>query len=372
MSRRGENIRKRSDGRWEGRYTIYYADGSKKCRSVYSHTYREVKQKLLELKANAHNQSDIQVKSDNPTELFINDLAQRWLSEVIGSRKQSTYCKYAGIYEKYIKESFGNMKISELRSENIASALPKNLSSSLYKSIYCVLNHILNYGMQYYGIDKTHLTPVKAKNNSKPTTTISLSNQQKLIHYLMKDGDVYKTGILICLFMGLRLGEICALKWEDIDFESKTLHINRTVQRLKCKDKASKKKTILYEGTSKTSHSVREIPIPEFLYSILLSYHTTCEDIYFLNQFTPMDPRTYQYKFQSFLQQAGIESTHFHALRHTFATNCINSGADAKSVSEILGHANVNITLNRYVHPGMENKRNILNSMTSQYSESIL
>ena len=172
--------------------------------------------------------------------------------------------------------------------------------------------------------------------------------------------------------MGLRLGEICALKWDDIDFESRTLHINRTVQRLECQDNASGKKTILYEGTPKTPHSVREIPIPEFLYSILLSYHTSCEGVYFLHPFTPMDPRTYQYKFQSFLRKANIEPTHFHALRHTFATNCINSGADAKSVSEILGHADVNITLNRYVHPGMENKRNILNSMTSQYSESFL
>lgn len=253
----------------------------------------------------------------------------------------------------------------------IASVLPKDLSSSLYQSIYCVFNRILDYGNQYYGTVKMHLVPVITKTVSKPIGTLNIYEQQKLVEYLSNDIDIYKAGILICLFMGLRLGEICALKWEDIDFQNRILHIKRTVQRLDCTNTESRSKTILFEGPPKTVHSIREIPIPEFLYNIILSYNDSpCKGIYFLNPFTPMDPRTYQYKFQSILKKAGIESTHFHALRHTFATNCINSGADAKSVSEILGHANVNITLNRYVHPDMDTKRNILNSIYSKHSES--
>ena len=216
-----------------------------------------------------------------------------------------------------------------------------------------------------------HLVPVITKTVSKPIGTLNIYEQQKLVEYLSNDIDIYKAGILICLFMGLRLGEICALKWEDIDFQNRILHIKRTVQRLDCTNTESRSKTILFEGPPKTVHSIREIPIPEFLYNIILSYNDSpCKGIYFLNPNTPMDPRTYQYKFQSILKKAGIESTHFHALRHTFATNCINSGADAKSVSEILGHANVNITLNRYVHPDMDTKRNILNSIYSKHSES--
>ena len=372
MSRRGENIRKRSDGRWEGRYMIYSLDGHKKYRSVYSHTYKGVKQKLMQFKANTVIMQTSQSETDaDKQSVTIDDLSQQWLAYVLNHRKYSTYRKYAGIYEKYIQKSFGDIMTEELRPDMIASALSKDLSASLYQSIYCVFNRILNYGSQYYGTDKIHLVPVLTRNSAKPIGTLNIYEQKKLVDYLLKDTDLYKTGILICLFMGLRLGEICALKWEDIDLQNRILHINRTVQRLDCVNTESTNKTILFEGPPKTIHSIREIPVPEFLYDILLSYsNSPCKGIYFLNSTTPMDPRTYQYKFQSILKKAGIESTHFHALRHTFATNCINSGADAKSVSEILGHANVNITLNRYVHPDMDTKRNILNSIYSKHSET--
>ena len=191
--------------------------------------------------------------------------------------------------------------------------------------------------------------------------TINATDQQKLCLYLLSDLDSCKLGILICLYMGLRLGEICALKWEDIDFQRKTIHINRTVQRIQVGQED--RKTILYEGPPKTLCSVREIPIPEFLFPFLLS----CKDdgVYVLNKFSPMEPRTYQYKFYSYLDKAYIKKSHFHALSHTFATKCISNGADVKSVSEMHGHSNVNITLNKYVHPSMDTKRNILDSLSS-------
>ena len=326
----------------------------------------------MQFKANTVIMQTSQSETDaDKQSVTIDDLSQQWLAYVLDHRKYSTYRKYAGIYEKYIQKSFGDIMTEELRPDMIASALSKDLSASLYQSIYCVFNRILNYGSQYYGTDKIHLVPVLTRNSAKPIGTLNIYEQKKLVDYLLKDTDLYKTGILICLFMGLRLGEICALKWEDIDLQNRILHINRTVQRLDCVNTESTNKTILFEGSPKTIHSIREIPVPEFLYDILLSYsNSPCKGIYFLNSTTPMDPRTYQYKFQSILKKAGIESTHFHALRHTFATNCINSGADAKSVSEILGHANVNITLNRYVHPDMDTKRNILNSIYSKHSET--
>ena len=352
MSRRGENIRKRSDGRWEGRYIIYSSDGHKKYRSVYSHTYKGVKQKLMQFKANTVIMQTSQSETDaDKQSVTIDDLSQQWLAYVLNHRKYSTYRKYAGIYEKYIQKSFGDIMTEELRPDMIASALSKDLSASLYQSIYCVFNRILNYGSQYYGTDKIHLVPVLTRNSAKPIGTLNIYEQKKLVDYLLKDTDLYKTGILICLFMGLRLGEICALKWEDIDLQNRILHINRTVQRLDCVNTESTNKTILFEGPPKTIHSIREIPVPEFLYDILLSYsNSPCKGIYFLNSTTPMDPRTYQYKFQSILKKAGIESTHFHALRHTFATYALQSGADVKTLSCMLGHYSAGFTLNTYCH----------------------
>ncbi len=168
----------------------------------------------------------------------------------------------------------------------------------------------------------------------------------KANEYLLTELDIYKLGILLCLFMGLRLGEICALKWEDIDMISRTLHVNRTVQRLPVdtvhtsgssqNNHTATRKTSLYIDSPKTSNSLREIPIPDFIYDKLSDYYNTSMkgDSYFLKKNQPMDPRTYQNRFHIYIREAGIGNTHFHALRHTFATNCISSGADAKSVSE--------------------------------------
>lgn len=364
MARRGENIRKRSDGRWEGRYLIYI-NGSKKYRSVYASSYNEVKQKLFNSKKESEitllSQKEQTAPLNGSADMSLDEIGQLWLIYIKDNRKYSTYRKYANIYDMHIRDTFGSLTADEISLEIIEKALPKEISASLYKSIYCVLNQILSYGNRYCDTPKTHLKTEKLRTVPKPVQTINATDQQKLCRYLLSDLDSCKLGILICLYMGLRLGEICALKWEDIDFQRKTIHINRTVQRIQVGQED--RKTILYEGPPKTLCSVREIPIPEFLFPFLLS----CKDdgVYVLNKFSPMEPRTYQYKFYSYLDKAYIKKSHFHALRHTFATNCISNGADVKSVSEMLGHSNVNITLNKYVHPSMDTKRNILDSLSS-------
>lgn len=359
MSRRGENIRKRKDGRWEGRYNIKDERGNIKSKSVYGHSYGEVKQKLLTAKLSLP-----EVNNSNP--VTIETLALLWLSYVKSNRKESTFQKYESICKKYIKPIWGDVYTDSIRCEQIVADMPKDLSESIIKSIICVFNAIFNYGVSFYGTENIHLSykNISRKNNSiKTIQIINCTDQHKLLEVLLFEPDIYKLGILMCLYMGLRLGEICALKWDDIDIQCRTLHVKRTVQRLKISEAkgTSARKTGLYESLPKTVHSIREIPIPDVLLNDLLPYYK--EGSYILGKDSPMDPRTYQYKFKSYLKKANIEPVHFHSLRHTFATNCISNGADVKSVSEILGHANVNITLNRYVHPAMETKRNIINSI---------
>lgn len=370
MSRTGTNIRKRKDGRWEGRYYISDSTGRKKCKSVYGHSYKEASEKLLAAKTAIQNQTI----SDTQNTITVNEVAEKWLDVIKETRKPATFQKYSIVYNKYIKPKWGDSTIEELSQSEFNRECPKSLSESTLKSTLSTFNSILVYGNRTFDTKLIRLSyksvqsSVTLKSN---TNAINITDQKKLTEYLLTELDIYKLGILLCLFTGLRLGEICALKWDDIDMKCRTLHINRTVQRLyipsseNSSERPDNLKTALYVTLPKTVHSQREIPIPDFIHDKLNDY---CKDIkikdtYLLKGSKPMDPRTYQNKFHTYLREAGVEYTHFHALRHTFATNCISSGADVKSVSEILGHSNVNITLNRYVHPNMEMKRSAVNSV---------
>lgn len=363
MPRRGENIRKRKDGRWEARYRILI-NGEKKYRSIYGKSYAEVKQKICDIKDSDDGQY---VLVEELGEMIsLNNLSKLWFAEIETAFKYSTYCKYLEIYEQYLKKTLGKRPAIEIDSDLVAKTISSQLSLSIHKSIYCVLNQMLRYGSLHFNLPIIHLQPYAAAKDVHPIEVLSLTEQKKLLDYLYTDMDHCKLGIIICLSIGLRLGEICALKWTDIDFEGKILHINRTVQRLH--NKKDGKKTMLIEDTPKTLCSKREIPLPDHLLQLLKQIPQNGS--YILNGESPMEPRTYQYRFRTYLQEADISGTNFHILRHTFATNCINNGADVKSVSEMLGHANVTITLNKYVHPAMDVKRDYLNSLPAIYGQT--
>ena len=169
---------------------------------------------------------------------------------------------------------------------------------------------------------------------------------------------------MICLYTGLRVGEICALKWGDVNFEEKTIYVHQTMQRLQCMESGERKTQILISNP-KSDSSVRWIPIPDSLFNLICQYKFP-ENAYFLTGTSKqyIEPRNMQNKFKKAIKECNIENANFHALRHTFATRCIELGFDIKSLSEILGHSNVNITLNRYVHPSMELKQQNMNKLS--------
>lgn len=382
MSRRGENIRKRVDGRWEARFSVSIA-GKKKIRSVYAKTYADVKAKLAEAKytlekGTAGENGKEEPKEDDiyPNDLSINkektrltDMALAWLAETSDTKKHSTYVKYKGIYDKYLAEKMEGILTADVSGKDVDS-LYKNvcftdgkLSDSLIKSIYCVLNQIFNYCNRHCRANIRPAERPKTRNVTKPVKTLARSEQIGLLQEIYKNMNESKFGILLCLFTGLRLGEICSLKWSDIDLNGKLLYVNRTVQRIAVDDRDTK--TVLLEGAPKSMYSKREIPIPDSIMPYLHLFKRP--DGYVISENGPTEPRTYQYRFQKLLADAGIGRHNFHVIRHTFATNCINSGADIKSLSEILGHSNVNITLNRYVHPTIDVKRKHLNNLSMVY-----
>ena len=160
--------------------------------------------------------------------------------------------------------------------------------------------------------------------------------------------DIYKFGVLVALYTGLRVGELCALKWDDIEEDSIT--VRHTIQRLQ---KNNGSGTELFIGAPKTNTSIRKIPIPSFLKEKFKFYRQLgANQEYFLGYRDKhiAEPRRMQYKFRKYLEAAGIEKANFHCLRHTFATRAVELGFEIKSLSELLGHANVQITLQKYVH----------------------
>lgn len=368
MPRHGENIRKRKDGRWEGRYSTYEPRRNKKVvHSVYAGTYTEVKEKLISAKLSAESEKKRLPLEKEPD---FNRITQEWLDSIIKTKKYATYIKYRSVYEKYIKEYLLTCPITQFDSTNLTEIFHYNnedtLSESIKKSIVCVLNQIFTYAESHYHINHFHYTYHRQNDTCKPIKVLNQTEQSKLLRCLYHETDIFKVGILICISTGLRLGEICSLKWTDIDLKEKILYVNTTVQRISVE--GTEGKTKLLEGSPKSSFSRREIPLSEDIIELLIPYYRTTST-YVLNENKPMEPRTYQNKFQKYLKMAGVEKKNFHTLRHTFATNCINSGTDVKSLSEILGHSDVKITLNRYVHPTLETKRQHMNSLSSVYGQ---
>lgn len=367
MARRGENIRKRKDGRWEGRYMTYdWKKGKNVSCSVYARTYGETKEKLSLKKSAARRKP---CTAGEKEKIVFGAAALCWLSETEKKKKPASFRKYCSVYEKYLEAPLGMVSVSELSGQVFEEVLVEyqkdGLSESLLRSITSVLNQILAYSEAQYQTEHFRYSFKKESRESRPVEVLKQSEQIRMLEYLHQDMDICKLGIILCIFTGLRLGELCALKWEDIDLNGKILYVNSTVQRIAVEGHTTK--TILMEGTPKSICSRREIPIADELITLLGPFYGT--GVYVLNQQKPMEPRTYQNKFQTYLKQAGIERKNFHILRHTFATNCIASGMDVKSLSEVLGHADVKITLNRYVHPSMETKRRHVNSMSAVYGQ---
>ena len=195
MSRRGTNIRKRADGRWEGRYYIVDTAGSKKCKSVYGHSYKEVTERLLTAKAASLNQTAVPKQSA----ITVKEVAEKWLKSIATNRKCSTIQKYSTIYNKYIKPNWGESVIDQLNQNEILKLLPETAGESVTKSILCIFNSILAYGTATYGTGEIHLS-YRAKRSSVTSSnninTINTIDQQKLTEYLLTELDIYKLGIL--------------------------------------------------------------------------------------------------------------------------------------------------------------------------------
>ncbi len=354
MARRGENIFKRKDGRWEARYIKERNSNGKAIYGyVYAASYAEVKQKREQCILD-----QIKSVSFSINATTFEQSAAEWLMNKNYMIKESTAAMYAMIIEKHLTPYFYSFDLNKLDTHVLENFIRLKTSQG-YKpktiqNILVVLKEITAY-VTGNSVQKF----VYPKNPAKKIRVLSKTETERIMTWAEQKVDYRKAGILMCLYTGLRIGEICALQWDDICLTENMIRIKKTIQRIKNLDSEMVSKTRIIIDTPKTHNAVRDIPIPSKLKSILSAYFPMLPEAYFLTgkKYDFLEPRCYQHNFKKYMAELGIENVTFHTLRHTFATRCIEAGCDVKSLSEILGHANIKITLDRYVHPSFESKR---------------
>ena len=354
MARHGENIYKRKDGRWEGRYRNgCKPDGSAKYSSVYSRSYSEVRTLLAKKR--------IEVQHIvSKCKLTFEELAELWLCSIKNSIKESTYANYFCKLQKHILPKIGSLKYEKLTANFlnnfVREKLAEKLSAKYVSDILNVIKAITKFARRTYNCaDKAENVIVPKDRKVEEKIVLSGSQQKTLISYLSKNPTCSNIGIMLTLMTGLRIGELCALKWSDIDLKNGLINVTKTMQRIK--NFSGKNSTKIIITTPKSRTSVRQIPIPKPLLK-------TGKNLF-------AEPRTMQYRFQAILKKIGLPKFNFHALRHTFATNCAALGFDVKTLSELLGHSSVEITLNRYVHSSLDRKRACMEILSRQFSGQV-
>jgi integrase len=360
MPRKGENIRKRKDGYWEGRYPKSVdAQGKTKYGSVYGKTYAQAKAKLLAAKTQPS------AARWHGSKQF-SEVLLEWHEAQALRNKPSTQIKFENLIAGHIVPALGGMPAAQITSARLAQFMRQQashgrldgrggLSASTLQALALILKSALEYAAREKYIQPLALTLHCPEVKREPAKALSMVEQSTLEEYLRGDVNEGKLGVLLCLNMGLRIGEICALRWSDIDLRGGVLHVRRTVQRFQ--DSSGESKTTLHIGPPKSECSLRSIPIPPWILELLWARRSGPEAYLLTGQDVLLEPRAYQYRFKRYIAAAGVPDVNFHILRHTFATRFIESGGDPKTLSELLGHASVEITLNKYVHPSMDTKR---------------
>lgn len=370
MARTGENIYKRKDGRWEARYIYAYdAMGKSKYHSVYGISRQEVKQKRQLITS----MLTLGIETNSTPAMLYKDLANNWLKNTKLRVKESTYSRYYSQVQKHILPHLGKYQASKISTELIEQLIGRMLKSTedggfglspkTTEDILIIMKSILKFGKYHANLD---LDRIKIKKEDKNPRVLTKEAKDRLSQYLYHNPECAQAGILLSLYMGIRIGELCALRWKNIDLDEQTIHIEKTLQRIQIpSEECSESKTKVIITSPKSKKSIRNLYISTSLTAILRKLKGHPDSFFLSGSAQYMEPRTLHNHYKKCLKQCGVADCNFHLLRHTFATNYIESGYDVKSLSEILGHSNIKITLERYVHSSDELKRNNMEKMAS-------
>lgn len=295
------------------------------------------------------------------------EIIRLWREDKKQYVKTSTISAYTLLIENHILPAFGKAdRINEADvQEFVFEKLNSGLSQKSIKDILIVLKMILKFGVKNGYFEYTQIDiKFPTQRERQEIEVLSRSNHRKVISHIQENFTFRNLGIYICLCAGMRIGEICALKWEDIDTENGIISVKKTIQRVYMIE-GEERYTELILDSPKTKNSIRDIPMTKDLLKLLKPLKRIMNNNYFVltNESKPTEPRTYRNYYKQFMQEVGVPILKFHGLRHSFATRCIESKCDYKTVSVILGHSNISTTLNLYVHPNMEQKKKCIDQM---------
>ena len=282
--------------------------------------------------------------------------------------KRSTFAAYTLLIENHILPTFGEMALVEEQDVQtfVFRKLNEGLSHKTIKDILIVLKMILRFGA------KNQMTEYRQIDIKFPTERdkhsidiLNRSHQKQIMEYIRLHFTFKNLGIYICLSAGMRIGEICALTWDDLDVENGIIHVRKTIQRIYVIEEHRKYTEVILD-TPKTKNSIREIPMTKNLLKMIRPIKKIVNGNFYVltNEPKPTEPRTYRNYYKQFMQSLGLPLMKFHSLRHSFATRCIESKCDYKTVSVLLGHSNISTTLNLYVHPNLEQKKRCMEQMS--------
>lgn len=300
-------------------------------------------------------------------EKTINQITEEWKEEKKKYVKKSTYAAYQLLIQNHIKPYFGDLyEVNEEKVQQfVFDKLDAGLSEKTIRDIIIVLKMILKFGikngyLEYVQID----AKFPSKQEKKNLDVLSKADQKKFMEHLRNNFTFKNLGIFICLSTGMRIGEICGLRWCDVDTAEGVIKVRHTLQRIYIIEGETRHTELLLD-TPKTANSVRDIPMSSELLKMLKSLNKVVNENYYVisNDIRPIEPRTYRNYYKKLCKQLDIPELKFHGLRHSFATRCIESKADYKTVSVLLGHSNISTTLNLYVHPNKEQKKKTIDKM---------
>lgn len=366
MSRHGENIYRRRDGRYEGRYvTGRTADGRTRFGYVYGRTYAGVRQALLQRKALLLGDERVLPKSGMTLNAW---MRHHLLGERRAHLKPSSRQAYRALYERHIEPVFGAVDLMRITPEDVAQFTAllyrKKLAQNTVAGIVRLLSSALRAAQEEGLIRRNPCARVAVRQAPREEQRVLTGQEQARVKSAAADAGSVIT--LMALYTGMRLGEICALQWQDIDWSRRTVTVRRTAQRMRSAGEGSR--TAVMVGTPKTLKSRRVIPLPDFLLEMLRSLLSAAQSVYIFGRAErPADPRSVQRQFAKLIKPLGMSGVHFHTLRHTFATRLLELGTDIKTVSVLLGHSSTRITLDFYAHSLIDHQRAAMDNLAAHF-----